>query len=73
MTAEAPLKIPTEFLPKDWRENASKQFKLAVSTIEKTAYGKRKNLDVFDYLLQLAEAGKADAVARQERLKALTA
>jgi hypothetical protein len=75
MTTTTESKIPTTYLPDDWREMGVKEFKCSASTIEKIVYGTRpvtpKNKKIFLYMLALAEAGKKAHDEINERLNAL--
>jgi hypothetical protein len=69
------LTIPTNYLPANWRNTVADEFKIKPSMVGKVANGTRKNDQVFDHLLMLAEKGKAEHDAaeklRLDRLKQL--
>ena len=48
-------KILMAFLPDDWKQRGASEFSKSESYIEKVAYGQTYNLEVLDYLTQLAE------------------
>ncbi|RVT97309.1 hypothetical protein EOD41_19290 [Mucilaginibacter limnophilus] len=74
MTKQEPLKIPTELLPDDWREQGVKKFNLSKNTIERVVYGLVVKPAIFDFMLSLAEEKKiADDLAEAERIKRLNA
>ena len=62
-------------LPKKWRQTAAQKFEKSVSYIEKVVAGKIENIEVFDYVAELAEQNKIAKDAKKaqiiNRLKAL--
>jgi hypothetical protein len=70
------LTIPTDTLPKGWRQTGAEKFNVSVSTIEKVVFGMRKNAEIFNYMVDLAEeeTKRRDAESQQLaiRLAALT-
>jgi hypothetical protein len=73
-------KIPTTFLPDDWRAVGAKEFTCSENTVERVVYGiaakTSRNLQIFDFMLALALEGKYKAeeeeAERQKRLTDLT-
>lgn len=65
------LSIPTELLPVDYRNTVGEKFNIKPDTVGRIAAGTRKNTEVFDFLLELAEEGKKQELDRLERLKKL--
>ena len=65
MVADKKKKVLIENLPKDWRELGAEKFSCSVSLIEKVVYGITKNIDLFDYMLSLAEAEKERITAKE--------
>jgi len=68
---EQQLTIPTEFLPADYRTIVAEKFNIKPDTVGKIASGKRKNAEVFDYMLSMAEDGKQQEATRLQRLENL--
>lgn len=68
-------KIPTHFLPKTWRKMGAQKFECSEKTIENVVYGISDNLEIFEYMVTLAEQTKAARATKKlelaERLKAL--
>ena len=66
-------KIPTAYLPDNWKEIGAKEFKCSENKIERIVYGldknTLKNVKIWDFMLSLAEAGKADAARTEQNLK----
>ena len=56
-------------LPENWKANVGNRFALSISYVEKVAYGSIENLEVFEYLVSLAEANKANNVNKMTELK----
>ncbi|SEM65585.1 hypothetical protein SAMN05192574_101354 [Mucilaginibacter gossypiicola] len=71
MADDTKPKIPTEYLPENWRKLGAEKFDLSESTIGKVASGARNNDDVFDYLLDLAVKGKQKAAAAEANRQSL--
>ncbi|MHB8209178.1 hypothetical protein [Mucilaginibacter sp.] len=73
-------KIPTTYLPEDWREKGASEFNCSENAIERVVWGvsagTKKNVKIFDYMLKMAEDGKAEFDKKQaeikQRLEALT-
>jgi hypothetical protein len=62
--------IPTTFLPEGWRESVAEEFKVSASKVGQIVYGlgakTPANQNIWDHVLQLAEAGKAADESKQE-------
>jgi hypothetical protein len=69
MLNESEKKALIDNLPSDWRERATATFGKSVSYIEKVCYGSKKNIDVFEYLVTLAEDTKRDEDTKMAELK----
>ena len=73
--------IPTTYLPDGWAKKAAEHFNCSENKIERVVYGlaspTKSNLAIFDYMLIMAETGKAqyekDEQNRLQRVKALSA
>jgi hypothetical protein len=63
------LKIPSSTLPKDWQDLGAKKFNLSPATVKAIIGGKRKNPEVFKYMLELAENEKARREGEVKELK----
>ena len=61
------LKIPTQTLPKGWKQKGAEQFGISESMVEKVVWGVKKNAEVFDYMLGLAEQEK-NRLAEEKKL-----
>lgn len=72
-------KIPTTYFPDDWREKGAEKFNCSANQIERVVYGlaavNKKNTEIFDFMLSMAESGKKLAEQKEldinNRLKAL--
>jgi len=71
MADDTKPKIPTEYLPENWRKLGAEKFDLSESTIGKVASGARNNDDVYDFLLRLAVDGKEKADALEANRRSL--
>lgn len=75
------MKIPTTYLPDDWKEQGAAKFGCSENTIERVVYGvtpaRKKNMKIFDFMLKMAEDGKEqfekEEAERKQRLEALSA
>lgn len=67
---EEVLKIPTNTLPKDWQSLGAEKFKLSAHTVSAIVNGKRRNDEVFTYMLELAETEKQKRDQEAKKLKA---
>lgn len=52
------VKIPTAYLPDNWREKGAELFKCSASKVEKVCYGQLEDIDVLAWLTTQAEDGK---------------
>jgi len=66
------IKIPTNTLPKGWRQLGADHFGISQSMIEKVVYGINVNNDVFEYMLELGENERLRKEKQQKRINALT-
>jgi len=62
-------KILIPHLPKNWRKTAADHFDLSQSAIEKVANGSYTNIEVFEYLVALAEENKKALAAKELELQ----
>ena len=66
-------KIPTAYLPDNWKELGAKEFGCSENKIERIVYGldknTLKNIKIWEFMLSLAETGKADAERTEQKLK----
>ncbi|HEY4195691.1 MAG TPA: hypothetical protein VGM63_09150 [Mucilaginibacter sp.] len=62
--------IPTNYLPKDWREQGAEKFKCSKNKIERIVYGLMTNPDIkiYEFFVELAEAGKREFDDKQNNL-----
>jgi hypothetical protein len=63
------IKVPTTYLPKNWRQIGADKFGCSKAKIEKVVWGQIENVAVFDFMLSLAEAGKREYDAKQQELQ----
>lgn len=64
--------IPPSKLPKGWRKKAAEEFGVSEATIYGVAAGIRSNVEIFQFLLDLAEEKKQKDLAINQRVTALT-
>ena len=69
MLTKKQRKVMIGYLPIAWRSDGALKFGKSSSYIEKVAYGQTENLDVLDYLIDLAETGKKLQEAKEQELK----
>lgn len=63
------IKVPTAYLPKNWRQIGADKFGCSKAKIEKVVWGQTVDVTVFDFMLSLAEAGKQEYDAKQQELQ----
>lgn len=68
---EIKLKIPTQYLPEDWKKIGAETFGLSESMIEKHVYGtvKKPNTSVLAFFVEMAEKGKKEQKELEDQLK----
>ncbi len=69
MLTKKEKKIFLAHLPDEWRQVGADHFNKSISYIEKVAYGLAENLQVFEFLVKLAEDTKQNKQLRQDELK----
>lgn len=69
MLSKQEKKILIGFLPDGWRDQGAAHFQKSASFIEKVAYGQTYNLEIFEWLVTLAEETKAAISNKQSELK----
>ena len=63
--------IATEWLPADYQKTTAEKFGIQPDTVGRIARGTRKNPEVFDFLLDLAEQGKTKHLKQLKRAESL--
>lgn len=62
-------KILIASLPNDWRQQGAAKFDRSINFVEKIAYGVTENLDVFEFLVDLALENRRSIERRQAEIK----
>ena len=62
-------KVLIASLPDDWKQRAAGHFGKSNSLIEKVAYGTTENIEVFEYLVAMAEDNKLAIATKTAELK----
>lgn len=63
------MKVPTAYLPKNWRQIGAIKFGCSQAKIEKVVWGQTTDIAVFDFMLSLAETGKHEYEIKQQELE----